>query len=155
MIWKRWLIARTVGGRMGGGREEGVALTLETFGPGRDCRVRWGSTFLQPQFQLAAFRINLSFKIGPKTERLKIRMKVSVLLFTQRRSMFVCYSIVCCYRLQHWIERLRVQLKFENNTTRVLSFRLWAPKQWVFRFYEKRREHSGLLGGKSYGCNAN
>ena len=130
VIWKRWLIARTVGGRMGGGREEGVALTLETFGPpGRDCSVRWGSKFLQPQFRSTAFRINPSYKIEPKTERLKIRMKVSVLLFTQRRSMFVCYSIVCCYRLQHCIERLWVQLKFENNATRVLSLRLWAPKQ--------------------------
>ena len=61
-------------------------------------------------------------------------MKVSVLLFTQMGSMFVCYSIVCCcYRQQHCIERLWVQLKFENN---VLSFMLWAPKQWIFRFYE-------------------
>ena len=61
-------------------------------------------------------------------------MKGSVLLFTQMGSMFVCYSIVCCcYRQQHCIERLRVQLKFENN---VLSFMLWAPKQWIFRFYE-------------------
>ena len=85
----------TDGGREGGGREEGVALTLETFGPpGRGCKVRWGSKFLQPQFQSTAFRIDSSYKIGSKNESLKIGMKVLVFTFTSGKA-YVCLLQHC------------------------------------------------------------